>query len=63
MPALDTADLSLRYAATTGELAEVEPLWNALHAHHAAISPELGSAIRAAMTKKVSGSSSQRSYL
>jgi GNAT superfamily N-acetyltransferase len=36
------ASISLRYAETVAELDTVEPLWNALHAHHAEISPDLG---------------------
>jgi len=32
----------LRYANTLAELDAVEPLWNALQAHHTAISPDLG---------------------
>jgi GNAT superfamily N-acetyltransferase len=44
MSALSRPDLNLRYAATVAELDAVEPLWNALHSHHATISPEIGSA-------------------
>ena len=36
-----TAGLELRYAETAAELVAVEPLWNALQAHHAEISPDL----------------------
>lgn len=32
----------MRYAHTVAELDTVEPLWNALQAHHTAISPDLG---------------------
>lgn len=32
----------LRYADAVAELDAVEPLWNALQAHHTAISPDLG---------------------
>jgi RimJ/RimL family protein N-acetyltransferase/GNAT superfamily N-acetyltransferase len=34
--------LSLRYAAATEELAPLEPVWNALQAHHSEITPDLG---------------------
>jgi N-acetyltransferase len=33
---------SLRYADSIGELTALEPVWNALQAHHAEITPELG---------------------
>jgi RimJ/RimL family protein N-acetyltransferase len=33
---------SLRCAATTEELASLEPVWNALQAHHSEITPDLG---------------------
>ncbi len=33
---------TLRYADAVAELDAVEPLWNALQAHHTAISPDLG---------------------
>jgi GNAT superfamily N-acetyltransferase len=36
------AEIELRYAGTVAELDAVEPLWNALHAHHEKISPMLG---------------------
>jgi GNAT superfamily N-acetyltransferase len=39
---VQSEDLRLRYADTGAELDIVEPLWNALHAHHTAISPDLG---------------------
>ena len=35
-------DLSLRYADSADELAVLEPVWNALQAHHSEIMPELG---------------------
>ncbi len=35
-------DLSLRYANTAEELAVLEPIWNALQAHHTEITPDLG---------------------
>jgi ribosomal protein S18 acetylase RimI-like enzyme len=35
--------LSLRYANTVEELAILEPIWNALQAHHSEITPDLGS--------------------
>jgi GNAT superfamily N-acetyltransferase len=38
---VDSGKLELRYAAAT-EIDAVEPLWNALQAHHTAISPDLG---------------------
>lgn len=41
MPAVE---LELRYANTAAELDAVEPLWNALQAHHAEISPDFGPA-------------------
>jgi N-acetyltransferase len=34
--------LTLRYADAVEELAALEPVWNALQAHHAEITPELG---------------------
>jgi RimJ/RimL family protein N-acetyltransferase len=34
--------LTLRYANATEDLAALEPVWNALQAHHAEITPELG---------------------
>jgi RimJ/RimL family protein N-acetyltransferase len=34
--------LKLRYSSSAGDLAALEPVWNALQAHHAEISPELG---------------------
>jgi RimJ/RimL family protein N-acetyltransferase len=34
--------LTLRYANTVEDLAALEPVWNALQAHHAEITPELG---------------------
>ncbi|MGH2975447.1 MAG: GNAT family N-acetyltransferase [Solirubrobacterales bacterium] len=37
-------EIELRYAGTVAELDLVEPLWNALQAHHTAISPDLGEA-------------------
>lgn len=37
-------EIELRYAGTVAELDVVEPLWNALQAHHTAISPDLGRA-------------------
>jgi RimJ/RimL family protein N-acetyltransferase len=37
------AGLSLRYANTVDELATLEPIWNALQAHHSEITPDLGS--------------------
>lgn len=36
-------DLELRYAETTAELAVLEPVWNALQAHHVEVTPDLGS--------------------
>jgi N-acetyltransferase len=36
-------DLSLRYGNDAEELAALEPLWNALQAHHSEITPRLGS--------------------
>jgi len=35
-------DLSLRYASAADELAVLEPVWNALQAHHTEITPDLG---------------------
>lgn len=35
--------LSLRYANAVEELAALEPIWNALQAHHSEITPDLGS--------------------
>jgi GNAT superfamily N-acetyltransferase len=35
------ADLKLRYASGIGELADLEPLWNALQSHHSSILPNL----------------------
>jgi GNAT superfamily N-acetyltransferase len=37
-----SAGLELRYAERAAELDAVEPLWNALQAHHSEITPELG---------------------
>jgi N-acetyltransferase len=37
------AGISLRYANTVEELAALEPVWNALQAHHSEITPNLGS--------------------
>lgn len=39
---MERGDLILRYADTVAELDALEPLWNALQAHHTAISPDLG---------------------
>lgn len=39
---MESRDPGLRYANTVADLDAVEPLWNALQAHHAAISPDLG---------------------
>lgn len=36
-------DLSLRYASSVEELAALEPVWNALQAHHVEVTPDLGS--------------------
>ena len=38
-----SGELSLRYADSAEELAALEPVWNALQAHHAEITPDLGS--------------------
>lgn len=35
-------DIELRVGETTAELDAIEPLWNALQAHHSQITPELG---------------------
>jgi GNAT superfamily N-acetyltransferase len=40
---LRQAKIDLRYAQTVAELDAVEPLWNALQAHHTEISPDFGS--------------------
>jgi GNAT superfamily N-acetyltransferase len=40
---VDTAGLELKYANAVAELDAIEPLWNALQAHHTEISPKLGS--------------------
>jgi ribosomal protein S18 acetylase RimI-like enzyme len=37
-------DLTLRYSDAVEELAALEPVWNALQAHHSEIQPDLGSA-------------------
>lgn len=37
-----SAALELRFANTTAELDALEPVWNALQAHHERITPELG---------------------
>jgi GNAT superfamily N-acetyltransferase len=42
MASVKNGSLSLRFADTVAELDAVEPLWNALQAHHTAISPSLG---------------------
>jgi GNAT superfamily N-acetyltransferase len=39
---VESGGLILRYADTAAALDAVEPLWNALQAHHTAISPDLG---------------------
>jgi GNAT superfamily N-acetyltransferase len=39
---VETGGLILRYADAVSELDALEPLWNALQAHHTAISPDLG---------------------
>jgi GNAT superfamily N-acetyltransferase len=39
---MDSGTLELRYADAVVELDAVEPLWDALQAHHTAISPDLG---------------------
>jgi ribosomal protein S18 acetylase RimI-like enzyme len=44
MRAVNTADLDLRCVKDASELDAIEPLWNALQAHHSAISPDIGSA-------------------
>jgi GNAT superfamily N-acetyltransferase len=36
------SDVTTRYAAEVGQLDALEPLWNALQEHHAAIVPSLG---------------------
>jgi N-acetyltransferase len=36
-------DLALRYVNTTANLAVLEPIWNALQAHHIEVTPDLGS--------------------
>lgn len=39
---MESEGLILRYTDAVAELDAVEPLWNALQAHHTAISPDLG---------------------
>ena len=39
---MESDGLILRYAGAIAELDAVEPLWNALQAHHSTISPDLG---------------------
>ena len=39
---MESSGLILRYADSAAEIDGLEPLWNALQAHHTAISPDLG---------------------
>lgn len=41
-PDTPAADLALRFADSTAELVALEPLWNALQAHHVEVTPDLG---------------------
>jgi GNAT superfamily N-acetyltransferase len=41
---MSAVEIELRYADTVAELDAIEPLWNALQAHHTSISPDLGDA-------------------
>jgi len=40
--AAPASDLALRYVDTVAELAALEPIWNALQAHHVEVTPDLG---------------------
>jgi GNAT superfamily N-acetyltransferase len=42
MAPMESGDLILRYADSVADIDALEPLWNALQAHHTAISPDLG---------------------
>lgn len=38
----DKSDITLRFTSSADELPRLEPIWNALQAHHSEITPDLG---------------------